>query len=94
MSKKMVKQIKISGRVQGVGFRYFTYKIAQEYGITGWVKNCTDGSVEALIAGEESDVEKMMKAISRSPAMAHVNRITELSSGVEIPDSDSFQIHR
>jgi len=94
MSKKMVKHIKISGRVQGVGFRYFTYKIAQENGIAGWVKNCDDGSVEAWISGEESDVENMMKAISRGPAMAHVNRITELSSGIEMADSDSFEIHR
>lgn len=94
MSKKMVKHIKVSGRVQGVGFRYFTYKKAQEYNITGWVKNCSDGSVEALIAGDEPDVDKMVKAIRNGPPMANVSRITELDSEAESRDFKSFQIHR
>jgi acylphosphatase len=94
MAKKKVKHIRISGRVQGVGFRYFTYKKAQEYGITGWVKNCKDGSVEVLIAGEGPSIEKMMIAIRNGPSMAHVDRITELDSEIKSAESDSFQIHR
>lgn len=94
MLNKMVKHIKIAGRVHGVGFRYFAYKKADAYNITGWVKNCDDGSVEVLIAGKESDVEKMVKAISNGPPMANVTRITELNSEKEPEYLESFHIHR
>ena len=47
----VVKHVVIIGRVQGVGFRFHTNRVAQELGVTGWVRNRSDGSVEAMVAG-------------------------------------------
>lgn len=51
--KKLRKEFRFYGRVQGVGFRYHAYHTAQLLGITGWVRNCYDGSVEAQAQGNE-----------------------------------------
>lgn len=50
----------VSGRVQGVGFRYFTQRKAKERGLTGWVRNLEDGRVEVLAFGPESELEQFM----------------------------------
>jgi len=49
-----------SGRVQGVGFRYTTHRIARDYPINGYVKNMRNGTVECLVSGEESDVDNFI----------------------------------
>lgn len=49
-----------SGRVQGVGFRYSAYYIAQSLGLTGWVHNCYDGRVEMEVQGLEESIDKMI----------------------------------
>ena len=49
------KHILVSGRVQGVGFRYRTYYLAQNLGLTGWVQNLDDGRVEMELQGDEAD---------------------------------------
>jgi acylphosphatase len=66
----------ITGRVQGVGFRYFVYEAAQQLGITGWVKNRFDGAVE--IHAEGDDAEKMstfFALINAGPPMAMVENL-------------------
>jgi acylphosphatase len=50
----------ISGRVQGVGFRYFTRTNAKEMALTGWVRNLPDGKVEVLAFGPENELEQFM----------------------------------
>ena len=57
----------VTGRVQGVGFRYFIYTKARNLNVSGWVKNRSDGKVEALIAGEEVDLEKMSFELRQGP---------------------------
>ena len=57
---KRVK-IKIFGVVQGVGFRYFTFRNAKNLGLKGYVKNLEDGSVEALFEGENEKIKKMLE---------------------------------
>ena len=57
----------VTGRVQGVGFRYFIYTKAKNLNVSGWVKNRSDGKVEALIAGEEVDLVKMSFELSQGP---------------------------
>ena len=57
----MKKHIIIKGKVQGVGFRYWLYKAAIQRNIVGWVKNKISGEVEALLVGNESDVDKVIK---------------------------------
>mgnify|MGYP000878876184 CR=1 FL=1 len=59
----MKKHLVISGKVQGVGFRYWLQKLAIEKNICGWVKNKTSGNVEALIVGEEKKVREFTNRI-------------------------------
>lgn len=65
----------ITGRVQGVGYRDWTMATGLQLGLTGWVRNRTDGSVEALIAGEEGAIGQMIAACRRGPPMAKVDEI-------------------
>ncbi len=68
--------IKIKGRVQGIGFRYWAVKKAAEIGgISGWVHNECDGSVEILMRGEEEAVDKMILACHTGPSLARVDSV-------------------
>ena len=68
----IVKHLTIRGRVQGVGFRQFMLHVARELGITGWVRNRRDGSVEAVIAGTPEKIQAMMDRARRGPSHAAV----------------------
>ena len=57
----MKKHIVITGKVQGVGFRYWLYKAAIQRNIDGWVKNKISGAVEALVIGNDTDVNYLIK---------------------------------
>ena len=68
--------IKIKGRVQGIGFRHWAVKTAQEIGgISGWVHNAADGSVEILMRGDEKQVDAMVLACHRGPILARVDDV-------------------
>lgn len=58
---------RVEGRVQGVGFRYFVLDNAQPLGITGWVRNRWDGSVEVLAEGTKEVLENLLATIQRGP---------------------------
>ncbi len=64
-----------SGRVQGVGFRYFVRQTADALGCAGWVRNLPDGRVEAVIAGPPDAVQAMLDAFSRGPVGARVDDV-------------------
>ena len=64
MSRTAVHVI-VEGRVQGVGYRAFVEREARSRGLTGWVRNRSDGSVETVFAGEEEDVASMIVACHR-----------------------------
>ena len=68
----VTKHLFISGRVQGVGFRYDMRRKARELGITGWVRNCRDGSVEAMVQGSPEAVDAMIAWARRGPPSAVV----------------------
>lgn len=71
--KKLEKvHVTISGRVQGVAFRYSAVDCARSLGITGWVKNLPDGRVETVAEGERADLEEYVKWCRRGPPAAHV----------------------
>ena len=57
----------IEGRVQGVGFRYFTQQKATRLGLTGWVRNRWNGTVEAVAEGPHETVEQLLQALHRGP---------------------------
>jgi len=62
----------IHGRVQGVGFRWFTHDAAVREGVHGWVRNLADGSVEVFAEGESGSMRRLEAAVRRGPASAHV----------------------
>ena len=62
----------VTGRVQGVGFRHFTVRCANDLGLCGWVKNMPDGGVETMIQGQDDEIEEMIRLIGRGPGAAIV----------------------
>jgi acylphosphatase len=62
----------LSGRVQGVGFRYFVYRRALEADVKGWVKNIFNGDVEIHLEGSRERVYNLRNVVERGPAMANV----------------------
>src|SRR5438270_1523329 len=75
-----VRQVIIRGRVQGVGFRYWTRRTATARGLQGWVRNRRDGSVEALFAGPEQAVAEMIALCRRGPDPARVDSVDEAAA--------------
>jgi len=68
-------EIKITGRVQGVGFRYFVFHKADEMGITGWVKNSVDGGVIIVAQGIEAELKTFIDYLYIGPTRSRVDRI-------------------
>ena len=75
MKRKLGARVIISGRVQGVFFRYTTQLKAQEKGITGWVKNLYSGEVEAIFEGEEDKVREIVEWCRTGPPGAYVEKV-------------------
>lgn len=90
----IIKHLKIEGRVQGVGFRYFTRKSAEKYSINGWVKNMRDGTVEAVLVGSESSVLSMTEKLKRGPSTANVTGVKEIFTEKNPEDFQSFTVRR
>jgi len=67
--------IQVAGRVQGVAFRHYTKIQADQLGVTGWVRNRPDGSVEAVISGTERQLEDMVAWLHSGPPAAVVNAV-------------------
>jgi acylphosphatase len=65
-------QLRITGRVQGVGYRAWALQFASRHGLRGWVRNRADGSVEALVIGAEATVDRMIEACREGPFGARV----------------------
>ena len=68
-------EIKITGKVQGVGFRYFAQLKATEIGIKGWVKNNRDGTVLIMVHGEKTDLSTFIDYLQIGPVRARVDKI-------------------
>lgn len=78
----ITKHLQINGCVQGVGYRYYMSRTARELGVTGWVRNRRDGSVEAMVSGTPAAVEQIIAWARHGPASAAV-------SGVEITEASA-----
>lgn len=70
--------LRIEGRVQGVGYRLWTERMAQELGLDGWVRNRRDGSVEAMFQGSPGAVAQMVELCREGPAEARVTEVEVL----------------
>ena len=83
------RRIRVSGRVQGVGYRDWLVAEATAAGLAGWVRNRADGTVEALLSGEADAVGAVLMAARRGPSPARVERIEE--SFDEPPEEPGFR---
>ena len=75
--------IKVLGRVQGVGFRYSTRREAEHLGLTGWVRNTSDGSVEIFVQGEDLPLESFTSWLKQGPSYSHVRNIVKTPVAVQ-----------
>ena len=75
MMKKRIGAL-VQGRVQGVGFRYFTRDRARHYGLSGWVRNLPDGSVEFEAQGDSRDVDAFVAEIGKGPGLSRIENLT------------------
>lgn len=80
----------VVGRVQGVGFRWFTKETAESLGLTGWVTNREDGSVEAEVQGQDGAVEGFLKAVRTGNPYARVDEIA--TKPLAVKDETAFKI--
>lgn len=81
----------VRGRVQGVGFRWFTRDAAEAHGVSGWVRNLRDGTVEAELRGEDAAIQAVVDAISDGPVGSRVKDVhtTDAASPVPTPPAAS-----
>ncbi|MGK7953998.1 MAG: acylphosphatase [Crocosphaera sp.] len=75
-SNSIAVRVFITGKVQGVGYRYSTVQEAQRLGIRGWVRNRLDGRVEAIFEGTEPLIEQMVQWCHQGPTSAKVTDVT------------------
>lgn len=87
---RVALRFQISGRVQGVGFRYFALHKAREIGIGGWVKNLPDRRVEAHAEGNEPAVRQFALALRQGPPLSRVDALLEHPAPDE--DAAAFEI--
>ena len=71
----IVRRVRVDGRVQGVGYREFTRRAAQRLGVSGWVRNLSDGAVEALLRGPPDPVEALVAEMRKGPRFSVVARV-------------------
>ena len=80
---KTAKKYLISGRVQGVGYRFFAERWGNELGICGYVKNCWDGNVEVYAIGDETSLQEFRGHLAEGPRSAHVTGIEEFDEPIK-----------
>ncbi|WP_025036879.1 acylphosphatase [Bradyrhizobium sp. DOA9] len=80
---RVILQVMIRGRVQGVGYRGWVESQATAYGLEGWVRNRRDGSVEALLAGAPTHVADMVALCRHGPPSSRVDNVTSETASVD-----------
>jgi acylphosphatase len=83
VSDRVARRVVVHGSVQGVFFRDSTRRKAQSRGVSGWVRNCSDGTVEALFEGDPDAVEAMVAFAREGPRGAQVERVDVEDSSPE-----------
>lgn len=78
----------VHGRVQGVGFRWWTRRIADRLGVTGWVRNLPTGSVEARARGTLEALAAFEESLGKGPPMSHVSSVESWPAEDEVPVDD------
>jgi len=84
------RSVRVTGRVQGVFFRAWTREQAQALGVSGWIRNCPDGSVAIHVSGEEAAFDQLLERVRQGPPSA---RVDEVQVSPAAPDeSDRFEV--
>ncbi|MEO8561461.1 MAG: acylphosphatase [bacterium] len=86
--------VRISGRVQGVGFRWFVREEARRLGLSGWVTNLPSGEVEVRASGEDRAVDRLRRALEVGPTGAEVEQLLDVVDVAEGALPYPFAIHR
>ncbi len=82
----------VSGRVQGVGYRFFAQRAAEELGLSGYVRNRHDGRVEVFAMGTAENLRQLGKELQKGPMMASVTEVNEESATVDPRYSENFTV--
>jgi acylphosphatase len=88
---RVARRYVVSGRVQGVGFRYFAYATASRDGLHGWVRNLVDGRLEAAAEGDADAMDRFEQALRHGPPGARVERL-EIEHTVPNQQDTGFEI--
>ncbi|MBI3791470.1 MAG: acylphosphatase [Gemmatimonadetes bacterium] len=87
-------RLRIEGRVQGVGFRWFVRERARRWGLAGWVRNLPDGAVELVARGAPQSIEGLRGDVRRGPEGAWVTGVIDLSTATDEQYPEPFNILR
>ncbi len=90
MDAKRINAI-VSGRVHGVGFRYFVLRVADKLGVTGWVRNLGNGDVQVVAQGSAELLEQLLLQLRQGPRAAYVQNVS-VEWGEPDPHLDSFEL--
>ncbi|MBC8269261.1 MAG: acylphosphatase [Rhodospirillaceae bacterium] len=90
MTNTLSRQVRIEGQVQGVWFRAWTAREATMLGLSGWVRNCRDGAVEAVFSGPAENVKLMLEKCRSGPPLAEVSNLFD--QPCEPPDHGFHQL--
>jgi len=91
MNPRRAVRLRLTGRVQGVGFRWFARRVARELGVAGRVRNLPDGSVETVAVGDLSGLATFRERLREGPPGARVLAVEEQEIAV-VPDWEGFEI--
>lgn len=91
---KRALHVRVTGVVQGVGFRWFVRERARRLGLAGWVRNRPDGSVEVAASGEPGQIDLLMAELQRGPDGSAVDRVEELANGQTSELPAPFEIRK
>jgi acylphosphatase len=86
------KRYYVSGMVQGVGYRFFAQRVAEQLGVAGYVKNLRDGRVEVYAIGSPENLAALRAELERGPHAAMVSRLVEEEAGVDARYASGFSI--
>ncbi len=87
--------LRVRGRVQGVGFRWYVRQAADRLRLAGWVRNCSDGSVEVAVEGPAEAQQQLVTAVRRGPPGANVAAVEPFAAGpIDPPVLSPFRVVR
>lgn len=86
--------VRVTGVVQGVGYRWFVRERARRLGLAGWVRNLRDGTVEVVASGDPGQLDLLRGELERGPNGAMVDELQPIAEGPDRPFKDPFEIVR